>query len=93
MNCFLRKKLQQLYRNVSRLLKYAKAYHTQVVTVDENLSALNSVYEMNFRMPNSHAEDLNKFIQIMTAAMEVLVRLVKNRAFKTTIKLNQNVSS
>ncbi|SFU03215.1 gliding motility-associated protein GldL [Algoriphagus locisalis] len=73
----------------------AKAYHTQVVTVTKNLSALNSVYEMELQDANSHVKTLNKFYANMTAAMEGLTEAGKEtQAFKTELsKLNQNVSS
>jgi gliding motility-associated protein GldL len=73
----------------------AKAYHTQVVTVTKNLSALNSVYEMELQDANSHVKTLNKFYANMTAAMEGLSEAGKEtQAFKTELsKLNQNVSS
>lgn len=73
----------------------AKEYHTQVVTVTKNLSALNSVYEMELQDANSHVKTLNKFYANMTAAMEGLTEAGKEtQAFKTELsKLNQNVSS
>lgn len=73
----------------------AKAYHTQVVTVTKNLSALNSVYEMELQDANSHVKTLNKFYSNMTAAMEGLTEAGKEtEAFKNELsKLNQNVSS
>jgi gliding motility-associated protein GldL len=73
----------------------AKAYHTQVVTVTKNLSALNSVYEMELQDANSHVKTLNKFYSNMTAAMEGLSEAGKEtEAFKNELsKLNQNVSS
>ncbi len=73
----------------------AKAYHTQVVNVTKNLSALNSVYEMELQDANSHVKTLNKFYANMTAAMEGLSEAGKEtQAFKTELsKLNQNVSS
>ncbi|MEB2776137.1 gliding motility protein GldL [Algoriphagus sp. D3-2-R+10] len=73
----------------------AKAYHNQVVTVTKNLSALNSVYEMELQDANSHVKTLNKFYSNMTAAMEGLTEAGKEtQAFKTELsKLNQNVSS
>lgn len=73
----------------------AKAYHTQVVTVTKNLSALNSVYEMELQDANSHVKTLNKFYSNMTAAMQGLSEAGKEtEAFKTELaKLNQNVSS
>ncbi|MEB2780392.1 gliding motility protein GldL [Algoriphagus persicinus] len=73
----------------------AKAYHNQVVTVTKNLSALNSVYEMELQDANSHVKTLNKFYANMTAAMEGLSEAGKEtQAFKTELsKLNQNVSS
>ncbi|RAI86952.1 type IX secretion system motor protein PorL/GldL [Algoriphagus yeomjeoni] len=73
----------------------AKAYHNQVVTVTKNLSALNSVYEMELQDANSHVKTLNKFYANMTAAMEGLTEAGKEtQAFKTELsKLNQNVSS
>lgn len=73
----------------------AKAYHNQVVTVTKNLSALNSVYEMELQDANSHVKTLNRFYANMTAAMEGLTEAGKEtQAFKTELsKLNQNVSS
>ncbi|MGM0946890.1 MAG: gliding motility protein GldL [Bacteroidota bacterium] len=73
----------------------AKEYHTQVVTVTKNLSALNAVYEMELQDANSHVKTLNKFYSNMTAAMEGLSEAGKEtQAFKTELsKLNQNVSS
>jgi gliding motility-associated protein GldL len=73
----------------------AKAYHTQVQTVTKNLSALNSVYEMELQDANSHVKTLNKFYSNMTAAMEGLSEAGKEtEAFKNELsKLNQNVSS
>ncbi|UZD21931.1 gliding motility protein GldL [Algoriphagus halophytocola] len=73
----------------------AKAYHNQVVTVTKNLSALNSVYEMELQDANSHVKTLNKFYSNMTAAMEGLTEAGKEtQAFKNELsKLNQNVSS
>jgi len=73
----------------------AKAYHTQVVNVTKNLSALNSVYEMELQDANSHVKTLNKFYSNMTAAMQGLTEAGKEtEAFKTELaKLNQNVSS
>ncbi len=73
----------------------AKEYHNQVVTVTKNLSALNSVYEMELQDANSHVKTLNKFYSNMTAAMEGLSEAGKEtEAFKNELsKLNQNVSS
>lgn len=73
----------------------AKAYHTQVVNVTKNLSALNSVYEMELQDANSHVKTLNKFYSNMTAAMQGLTEAGKEtEAFKNELaKLNQNVSS
>ncbi len=73
----------------------AKEYHHQVVTVTKNLSALNSVYEMELQDANSHVKTLNKFYSNMTAAMEGLTEAGKEtEAFKNELsKLNQNVSS
>lgn len=73
----------------------AKAYHTQVVTVTKNLTALNSVYEMELQDANSHVKTLNKFYSNMTAAMQGLTEAGKEtEAFKNELaKLNQNVSS
>ncbi|MDG1278060.1 MAG: gliding motility protein GldL [Algoriphagus sp.] len=73
----------------------AKAYHMQVQTVTKNLSALNSVYEMELQDANSHVKTLNKFYSNMTAAMEGLSEAGKEtEAFKNELsKLNQNVSS
>jgi gliding motility-associated protein GldL len=73
----------------------AKAYHTQVVNVTKNLSALNSVYELELQDANSHVKTLNKFYSNMTAAMEGLSEAGKEtEAFKNELsKLNQNVSS
>ena len=73
----------------------AKAYHTQVVNVTKNLTALNSVYEMELQDANSHVKTLNKFYSNMTAAMQGLTEAGKEtEAFKNELaKLNQNVSS
>ena len=73
----------------------AKAYHTQVQAVTKNLSALNSVYEMELQDANSHVKTLNKFYANMTSAMEGLSEAGKEtEAFKNELsKLNQNVSS
>lgn len=73
----------------------AKEYHKQVVTVTKNLSALNSVYELELQDANSHVKTLNKFYSNMTAAMEGLSAAGKEtEAFKNELaKLNQNVSS
>ncbi|GAA0877714.1 gliding motility protein GldL [Algoriphagus jejuensis] len=73
----------------------AKAYHTQVVNVTKNLSALNSVYEMELQDANSHVKTLNKFYSNMTVAMQGLSEAGKEtEAFKNELsKLNQNVSS
>ena len=73
----------------------AKAYHTQVVTVTKNLTALNSVYEMELQDANSHVKTLNKFYGNMTVAMQGLAEAGKEtEAFKNELaKLNQNVSS
>jgi gliding motility-associated protein GldL len=73
----------------------AKAYHTQVVNVTKNLTALNSVYEMELQDANSHVKTLNKFYSNMTSAMQGLTEAGKEtEAFKNELaKLNQNVSS
>ncbi|TDK46057.1 MULTISPECIES: gliding motility protein GldL [Algoriphagus] len=73
----------------------AKAYHTQVVTVTKNLSALNAVYEMELQDANNHVKTLNKFYSNMTTAMEGITAAGKEtEAFKTELsKLNANVSS
>ena len=73
----------------------AKAYHTQVVTVTKNLTALNAVYEMELQDANSHVKTLNKFYSNMSVAMEGLSEAGKEtEAFKNELaKLNQNVSS
>lgn len=73
----------------------AKAYHTQVVNVTKNLTALNSVYEMELQDANSHVKTLNKFYSNMTSAMQGLTEAGKEtEAFKNElVKLNQNVSS
>ncbi|MFN3999732.1 gliding motility protein GldL [Algoriphagus sp.] len=73
----------------------AKAYHSQVITVTKNLTALNSVYEMELQDANSHVKTLNKFYSNMTSAMQGLSEAGKEtEAFKNELaKLNQNVSS
>ncbi|SEF93198.1 type IX secretion system motor protein PorL/GldL [Algoriphagus boritolerans] len=73
----------------------AKAYHAQIVNVTKNLTALNSVYEMELQDANSHVKTLNKFYSNMTAAMQGLTEAGKEtEAFKNELaKLNQNVSS
>jgi gliding motility-associated protein GldL len=73
----------------------AKAYHTQVQNVTKNLSALNTVYEMELQDANSHVKTLNKFYSNMTSAMEGLSEAGKEtELFKNELsKLNQNVSS
>lgn len=73
----------------------AKAYHTQVVNVTKNLTALNAVYEMELQDANSHVKTLNKFYSNMSAAMQGLTEAGKEtEAFKNELaKLNQNVSS
>ncbi|MDN3204900.1 gliding motility protein GldL [Algoriphagus sediminis] len=73
----------------------AKEYHNQVQAVTKNLSALNSVYEMELQDANSHVKTLNKFYSNMTAAMEGLSEAGKEtEAFKNELsKLNHNVSS
>nr|WP_241265243.1 gliding motility protein GldL [Algoriphagus aestuariicola] len=73
----------------------AKAYHTQVVNVTKNLTALNAVYEMELQDANSHVKTLNKFYSNMSAAMQGLSEAGKEtEAFKNELaKLNQNVSS
>jgi gliding motility-associated protein GldL len=73
----------------------AKAYHTQVVTVTKNLTALNAVYEMELQDANSHVKTLNKFYSNMSVAMQGLAEAGKEtEAFKNELaKLNQNVSS
>ncbi|WP_026953063.1 type IX secretion system motor protein PorL/GldL [Algoriphagus mannitolivorans] len=73
----------------------AKAYHAQIQTVTKNLTALNSVYEMELQDANSHVKTLNKFYSNMTAAMQGLTEAGKEtEAFKNELaKLNQNVSS
>lgn len=73
----------------------AKAYHSQVVTVTKNLTALNAVYEMELQDANSHVKTLNKFYSNMSVAMQGLSEAGKEtEAFKNELaKLNQNVSS
>lgn len=73
----------------------AKEYHTQVVTVTKNLSALNNVYEMELLDAQSHLKTLNKFYSNISTAMEGLSEAGKEtEQFKTELaKLNQNVSS
>lgn len=73
----------------------AKAYHTQVLAVTKNLTALNSVYELELQDANSHVKTLNKFYSNMSVAMQGLAEAGKEtEAFKNELaKLNQNVSS
>lgn len=73
----------------------AKEYHTQVVAVTKNLSALNNVYEMELQDANSHVKTLNKFYSNMTSALDGLNEAGKEtEAFKNELaKLNANVSS
>jgi gliding motility-associated protein GldL len=73
----------------------AKAYHIQVQTATKNLSALNTVYEIELQDANSHVKTLNKFYSNMTSAMEGLSEAGKEtELFKNELsKLNQNVSS
>lgn len=73
----------------------AKAYHTEVVAVTKNLSALNNVYEMELQDANSHVKTLNKFYSNMTSALEGLNEAGKEtEVFKNELaKLNANVSS
>jgi gliding motility-associated protein GldL len=73
----------------------AKAYHTQVVNVTKNLSALNSVYEMELQDANNHVKTLNKFYSNVTSAMEGLTQAGREtETFKAELaKLNKNVSS
>lgn len=80
---------------MSAVSQDAKAYHTQVQTVTKNLSALNSVYEMEIQDVNSHVKTLNKFYSNMTVAMEGLSEAGKEtETFKNELsKLNQNFSS
>lgn len=73
----------------------AKAYHSQVVTVTKNLSALNVVYEMELQDANGHVKALNKFYSNVTSAMDGLSEAGKEtEVFKNELaKLNHNVSS
>ncbi|QDH78020.1 gliding motility protein GldL [Echinicola soli] len=73
----------------------AKEYRDQVVSVTQNLSALNAVYEMELQDANSHVKVLNKFYSNVTAAMEGLNEAGKEtETFKAELaKLNKNVSS
>ncbi len=73
----------------------AKQYHTQVVEVTKNLSALNNVYEMELIDAQNHMKTLNKFYSNVSTAMEGLAEAGKEtEVFKTELsKLNQNVSS
>jgi len=73
----------------------AKAYHEQVLTVTKNLSALNSVYEMELQDATSHMKTLNKFYANVSTAMEGLTEAGKEtEVFKAELaKLNKNVSS
>lgn len=73
----------------------AKEYHSQVVSVTKNLSALNNVYEMELLDAQSHLKTLNKFYSNISNAMEGLNEAGKEtEQFKTELaKLNQNVSS
>lgn len=80
---------------MSNASQEAKEYRDQVVSVTQNLSALNAVYEMELQDANSHVKVLNKFYSNVTAAMEGLNEAGKEtEAFKAELaKLNKNVSS
>jgi gliding motility-associated protein GldL len=73
----------------------AKAYHDQVLAVTKNLSALNSVYEMELQDATNHMKTLNKFYANVSTAMEGLTEAGKEtETFKAELaKLNKNVSS
>jgi gliding motility-associated protein GldL len=73
----------------------AKQYHSQVVEVTKNLSALNNVYEMELIDAQNHMKTLNKFYSNVATAMEGLAEAGKEtETFKSELaKLNQNVSS
>ncbi|GGF46737.1 type IX secretion system motor protein PorL/GldL [Echinicola rosea] len=80
---------------MSNASQEAKDYRDQVVSVTQNLSALNAVYEMELQDANSHVKVLNKFYSNVTAAMEGLNEAGKEtETFKAELgKLNKNVSS
>lgn len=73
----------------------AKEYHSQVVNVTKNLSALNNVYEMELLDAQTHLKTLNKFYANVATAMEGLTEAGKEtEQFKSELaKLNTNVSS
>ncbi|GGZ23141.1 hypothetical protein GCM10007049_15030 [Echinicola pacifica] len=81
--------------DMSNASQEAKDYRNQVVSVTKNLSALNSVYELELQDANSHVKVLNKFYSNVTATMESLNEAGKEtETFKTELaKLNKNVSS
>lgn len=73
----------------------AKEYHSQVVNVTKNLSALNNVYEMELLDAQTHLKTLNKFYANVAVAMDGLTEAGKEtEQFKSELaKLNLNVSS
>ncbi len=73
----------------------AKAYHGQILAVTKNLSALNSVYEMELQDASNHMKTLNKFYANVSTAMDGLTEAGKEtEKFKVELaKLNKNVNS
>jgi gliding motility-associated protein GldL len=70
-------------------------YHNQVVKVTKNLSALNTVYEMELKDADSHVKSLNKYYESLTGAMNGLAKTGENTAKFTSElgKLTDNLSA
>jgi len=55
-------------------------YHSQIQKVTKNLSALNSIYEMELKDADSHVKNMNKFYESLTGAMIGLSKVGDNTA-------------
>ena len=70
-------------------------YHEQVQAVSKNLSALNSMYELELQDANNHLKAMNKFYGSLVDAMNNMTESVEDtRKYKEEIStLSKNLSS
>ena len=75
--------------------EHTKVYHEQVQTMVKNLSALNSIYELELQDSNNHLKAMNKFFVNLNAAAGALSDTANDAVkYKDNLaQLNKNLTS
>lgn len=80
---------------VAQASQASKEYHTQIVNLGKNISALNAVYELELQDSNVHLKTMNKFYQNLSETMHNFNEsLDDSKQFKEEVgKLSKNLAS